>query len=274
MTPKYFDTLRTPLVMGRDFSERDTADAPRVVIVNQEFARRFYGGAGSALGKHFHFAQGAPLMEIIGIAKDGRYRTLYEDRRPYMFLPVDQNPRASMALLISAQSAGDLPMVVERARQEISQMDSRLPAFGMMLGDENLSIAYWGPSVAAGMASTFGALALALATMGIYSVMMYSVSQRTHEIGVRMALGANLRDVLLLIVSQGMRMSLIGIALGLAGALALTRVFASFLLGVGATDSYTFIGVAVLLFVVALLACSIPARRAARVDPLVALRQE
>jgi putative ABC transport system permease protein len=124
------------------------------------------------------------------------------------------------------------------------------------------------------MATTFGVLALVLATMGLYSVMTYGVSQRTREIGIRMALGARVRDVLRLVVSQGMRMALIGVALGLASALALTRVFERLLLGVGATDSVTFIGVPVLLIAVTLLACYIPARRAARVDPLVALRHE
>jgi len=274
VTPKYFDTLRTPLLLGRDFTDHDTADAPRVVIVNQEFARRFYGGAENAMGKRFRFAQGAPLMEIIGIAKDGRYRNLYEDRQPYMFLPVYQNPRASMALLISAQSAGALQAAAQGARREIAQMDSRLPAFGVMMAEENLSIAFWGPRVAAGMASTFGVLALVLATLGLYSVMTYAVSQRKREIGIRMALGASLREALRLIVSQGMRMALIGIALGLAAAFALTRVLASLLLGVGATDPGAFVGVAVLLVAVTLLACYIPARRASRVDPLVVLRQE
>jgi putative ABC transport system permease protein len=274
VTPKYFGTLRTPLVMGRDFTDRDNADTPPVVIVNEELARRFYGSAEQAMGKRFRFAQGTPLMEIIGIAKDGRYRSLYEDRQPYMFLPVYQHPRTAMTLLISAESAGALQAVVESARREIAGMDSRLPVYGVMTGEENLSLAYWGPRVAAGMATTFGVLALVLATIGLYSVMTYSVSQRTHEIGIRMALGASLRDVLRLIVSQGMRMALIGIVLGLVGAFALTRVLASLLLGVGTTDPVTFVSVAVLLVGVALLACYIPARRAARVDPLVALRHE
>src|SRR5262249_3160947 len=171
---------------------------------------------------------------------------------------------------------GDLlaAAVVENARREIAGMDSRLPAFSTLVGQENLAIAYWGPSVAAGMASTVWALALVLPTMGLYSVMMYSVSQRTREIGIRMALGASLRQVLLMLVRQGMQMALLGVVLGLAGAFALTRVLASLLLGVGATDAITLVGVTALLVVVALLACLIPARRAARVDPLGALRPE
>lgn len=274
VTPKYFDTLRTPLVEGRDFTDRDDADAPPVVIVNQEFARRFYGSAEQAIGKRFRFAQGTPLMQIIGIAKDGRYHTLYEDPQLYMFLPVYQNPRTGMTLLISAESAGALQAVVESSRREIAQLDARLPVVGVMMAKENLSLTYWGPNVAAGMATTFGVLALVLAMIGLYSVMTYAVSQRTREVGIRMALGAQVRDVLRLIVSQGMRMVMVGIVLGLMGAFALTRVLASLLFGVGTTDTVTFFGVAVLLMGVAILACYIPARRAARVDPLVALRQD
>src|SRR5215813_13130846 len=133
VTPKYFDTLRIPLALGRDFTDRDDAGAPPVVIVNQEFASRFYGGEQNALGKRFRFARGTPLMEIIGIAKDGRYHTLYEDPRPYMFLPVYQRPRAAMTLLISAQSEGDLRPVVESARREIARLDSRLPVLPVQL---------------------------------------------------------------------------------------------------------------------------------------------
>jgi predicted permease len=274
VTPKYLDTMRTPLVMGRDFTDRDDTNAPRVVIVNQEFARKFYGSAENAMGKRFRFEQGTPLMEIIGIAKDGFYRTLYEDRLPFMFLPIYQHPRNAVTVLISAKSAGDLSAVLESARREIAQMDARLPVVGVMMAEENMSIAYWGPNLAAGTATTFGVLALVLATMGLYSVMMYAVSQRTREIGIRMALGAQVRDVLRLIVSQGMRMVFIGIGLGLMCAFALTRALGSLLLGVGTTDAVTFAGVVGLLIAVALLACYIPARRAARVDPLVVLRHE
>jgi predicted permease len=260
--------------MGRDFTEHDNAEAPSVIIVNEEFARRFYGGTQNAIGKRFRFEQGTPLMEIIGVAKNGRYRSLYEDYQPYMFLPVYQQQHGAVTVLISAKSAADLPAVTAGARSEIARMDPRMPVVGVNTGDENMELPYWGPRVAAGMATTFGVLALVLATMGLYSVMMYVVSQRTREIGIRMALGANVRDVLRMIVSQGMRMVMIGLVLGLAGAFALTRVFASLLLGVGTTDPLTFVGVAVLLVLIALLACWIPARRAAKVDPLVALRQE
>jgi predicted permease len=274
VSPKYFETMRTALVQGRDFTERDDADAPRVVIVNEEFARRFYGSVENAMGRRFRFEQGTPLMEIVGIAKDGLYRSLYEDRQPYLFLPLYQQNHGAVTLAISTQSGSDVGVVTENVRREIAQLDPRMPVVGVMVNEDNMAIPYWGPRVAAGMATTFGLLALVLATMGLYSVMMYVVSQRTREIGIRMALGANVRDVLRMIVSQGMRMVIIGLALGLTVAFALTRLFASLLLGVGTTDPLTFVGVALLLAAIALLACWIPARRATKVDPLLALRQE
>ena len=274
VSPKYFDTVQNPLVAGRDFTERDNSEAPPVVVVNEEFARRHYGGTQNAMGKRFRFEQDTPFMEIIGVAKDGLYRSLYEDRQPYMFLPVYQQRHGAVTVLISTQSAADLPAVTANARNEIARMDPRMPVVGVITGDDNMALPYWGPRMAAGMATTFGVLALVLATMGLYSVMMYVVSQRTREIGIRMALGATVRDVLRMIVSQGMRLVILGLVLGLMGAFVLTRVFASLLLGVGATDPLTFVGVAVLLIAIALLACWIPARRAAKVDPLVALRTE
>jgi len=274
VSPKYFETVQTPLVMGREFTERDNGDGPAVVIVNQEFARRFYGSSEAALGKRFRLGQGTPNMEIVGIAKDGLYRSLYEDRRTYMWLPLYQQSYADVTVVISTQSVADFQRVIAGARHEIAQMDSRLPVIGVLAGGQNLEIAYWVPRMMAGVVTTFGILALALATMGLYSVMMYAVSQRTREIGIRMALGATLRDVLRLIVGDGMRMVIIGLALGLVGAFAMTRVFSSLLLGIGATDPLTFVGVTTLLFAVAMLACLIPARRATKVDPIVALRQE
>ncbi|MGH9768531.1 MAG: FtsX-like permease family protein [Blastocatellia bacterium] len=275
VAPKYFTALKTSLVMGRDFTERDKSDAPGVVIVNQEFARKFYGGEENALGKRIRlWWSGGPLMEIVGIAKDGLYLSLYEDPRPYMFLPVYQLYFSQMTLLLSANSASDLKAIAEGARREIARLDGRVPVFGVFMAEQNMSYAYWSHRLAAGLASVFGLLVLLLATMGLYSLMSYVVSQRTREIGIRMALGAQVSDVLKLVLSQGLKLILIGVALGTGASLVVTRLVKSLLVGISATDPLTFVVIAALLTLVALLACWIPARRATKVDPMVALRCE
>jgi len=275
VAPGYLETMGIKLLRGRDFTERDDAKAPQVAIVNQEFARRFYGSEENALGKRLHFwFAGSPLAEIVGITKDGFYRSLYEDRRPYLFIPEYQMYESGMTLLVKANSASDMTRVAEAARSEIARLDSRLPVIGMLQGEQNLTYAYWGPRLSAGIGTAFGLLALLLTTMGLYSVMTYAVSQRTREIGIRMALGAQLRDVMKLVLRQGIALVIIGIVIGLLGAFLVTRVLSSFLLNVGTTDPLTFAAVSVLLVMVALLACYVPARRATKVDPLVALKYE
>jgi putative ABC transport system permease protein len=275
ISPRYFETIRTPLVSGRDFTERDNSDAPLVAIVNQEYARKFYGGEQNALGKRIRILNPrSPLMEIVGVVKNALYDTLYETPQPHLFLPRFQHLGSGMTLLVGANAAGDLKAVAESVRRVIGQLDSRVPVHGVKMADEILSYDYWGPRLAAGTGTACGLLALLLASMGLYSVLTYAVGRRTREIGVRMALGAQIPDMLKLIIRQGMKLVLIGIAIGLAGAFTVTRAVSSLLFGVGANDPVTFAGVAILLVAVALLACWIPARRATKVDPMIALRCE
>ncbi|MCI0660788.1 MAG: ABC transporter permease [Acidobacteria bacterium] len=276
VAPRYFETIGTPLVLGRDFNERDNDHAPNVAIVNQEFARRLYGREPNALGKRFRASgQESPLLEIIGVAKDGRYINIYENPRPCIFLPEYQGSYESqMTLLVSAAASSDLQAVAESARREIAQIDSRVPVFGLQMAGQNLTYAFWGPRLAAGLASAFGLLTLVLATMGLYSVMAYAVSRCTREIGIRMALGAQRRDVLKLVIRHGMSLVITGIVIGLIGALSLSRIMSSLLFGVSATDPLSFMAITLLLSLVALAACWVPARRAAKVDPMVALRHD
>jgi len=273
---RYFETMGTRLLLGRDFTEHDGAGAPHVVIINRELARRLYGGAENAVGKRFHLADaGSPPFEIVGVAADGKYRNLYEDPRPYLFLSHQQRYYVSQATLTArAQSPGALQSVAEGMRREAQRLDSRLPVFDLRMAEQHMSWAYWGPQLAGGLSFVSGLLAMALATMGLYGVMSYAVSRRTKEIGIRMALGAQPRDALRLIVRQGMLLVVVGLACGLALALALGRVLTSLLLGVGGADPLTFAGVIALLSLTALIACLIPARRAANVDPMVALKHE
>jgi predicted permease len=273
---RYFETMGTRLLLGRDFSEHDGAGAPQVVIINLELARRLHGSAENAMGKRFHLADASsPPFEIIGVAENGKYRTLYEDPRPYMFLAHQQRYYVSQSTLMArAQSSGALQSVAEGIRREAQRLDPRLPVFDLKMAKQHMSWAYWAPQLGAGLSLVAGLLALALATMGLYGVMSFAVSRRTKEVGIRMALGAQPRDALRLIVRQGMLLVVIGLACGLVAALALGRVLAGLLLGVGGSDPLTFAGVIALLALTALIACLIPARRAAKVDPMIALRCE
>ena len=273
--PGYFATVKTPLVMGREFTERDSKEAPLVAIVNQEFARKFYGSDENAIGQRFRFwSDSAPLREIVGIVKTGVYLNLDEEPRPYIYLPEYQLYQSSMMLLVSANSESDMQIIAENARHEIAQIDPRLPVSGVTLSEANMSYAYWSPRMVAGLASSLGLLALLLATMGMYSVMSYTVSQRTRELGIRMALGANIREVLRMVMWQGMRLVVVGITLGLVSALTLARYLSSLSLSFGVADPVVYAGAAILLVAVALFACFLPARRATKLDPLIALRSE
>jgi putative ABC transport system permease protein len=261
--------MSTRLLRGRDFTEQDDDKSPRVAIINETFARRFFGGE-DPIGKRFSLGspEGAKT-QVIGIVQDGKYAGLNEDPKPFVSRPLWQSDVGATSVIVRTED--DPQRLIATVRREIQEMDSHLPISSNTL-IEKLSLPMLPARIAASLLGGFGLLALALAAIGIYGVISYAVSTRTHEIGIRMALGAQKADVLKLVLGQGMTLTLIGIAIGLAAALGLTRLMKSLLFGVSATDPMTFAVASMLLGVVALLACYLPARRATRVDPIVALR--
>jgi predicted permease len=268
----YFETMNTAIVEGRAFTERDNETAPRVVIINQTLARRYWPEQ-NPIGKRLRMGgDRSPWLEVIGIAEDGKYVSFGEPPTDYLFVPFWQNYDGQMTLII--HSTGAPESLAANIRQEVKALDEQLPVYGVRNAPQYLDRLMSLPKSIAAMVSIFGALALALAAVGLYGVMSYAVAQRSREIGIRMALGARAGDVLRLILKQGLILVLVGVGLGLAGALALTRVMQSLLYSVNSNDPLTFGSVAIVLLVVALLACWIPARRATKVDPMIALRYE
>jgi predicted permease len=270
--PKHFETLQTPLLAGRDFSWRDDQSAPAVIIVNETLAARYWPGE-SALGHRLRVGdEKTPYREVVGVAKDSKYRSIGENPKPYMYLPIMQNYRPTLTLV--ARTAGDPAALVGGVRREVQALDPRLPIYDIKTMKEHMTYALWAIQMGASLSTAFGLLALLLAATGLYSVMAYSVSQRTREIGIRMALGAQASDVLKMVTRQGMTLALVGVGLGLTVTSVATRILSSLLYGVSATDLVIFVGIPMLLAAVALLACYIPARKATKVDPMVALRYE
>jgi predicted permease len=270
--PDYFETMNTPIVQGRAFTEFDDSNAPLVAIVNETMARHYWPGE-DPIGKRLQLGRkNSPYVQIVGIAKDGKYISMGESQTDYMFIPFLQNYGGRMRLV--ARTSGNPENLVAGIRAEVRALDSELPVFGVKTIPQYLYRVLSGPKTIAALVSVLGLLALLLAMVGLYSVMSYTVAQRTQEIGIRMALGAGSREVLALVVKQGILLALIGVAIGLAGAFALTRFMSSVLYGVSTTDFTTFAITSVLLTVVALGASYLPARRATRVDPMVALRYQ
>jgi putative ABC transport system permease protein len=270
--PNFFRTLGVPLLSGREFTDQDREGAPRVAIVNETLVRDLFPNT-NPIGQRLRVLSRQPASwEIVGVVKDSKYKSLGEDSTPYIFLPYLQNPQPVMALHV--RTSGNPKDLAAAVGREVQALDPNLPAFHVMSLADNIEISLFPARFGAVLLGVFGFLALLIASIGIYGVMSYGVSERTHEMGIRMALGARGRDVLRLVISQGMWLALIGVAIGAGLALAVTRVVKSYLYDVSATDPLTFIGIALLLIGVALLACYVPARRATKVDPLEALRYE
>lgn len=263
----YFEALRLPLVEGRDVSTRDAADAPPVVIVNSTMARRFWPGR-SALGGRVKI--GERWAEVIGIAGDAKYQSVSEPATPFMYVPVDQAYRTSMRVFL--RTSGDPEAIVPAVRQTLARVAPGVPLFDVQTLAQHIAFSFFLLEMAATLLAVFGATAALLAALGLYGVIAQSVAARTREIGVRMSLGATRGDVARLVVSQGLGLSAIGIALGLAGAAAVTRLFESQLLGVSPLDPGAFAATTALLAATTLAACAAPAWRAARLDPVQSLR--
>jgi putative ABC transport system permease protein len=243
-----------------------------VVIVNGEVARRYFAGQ-NAIGKRIRFGAATnPEREIVGLVRNAKYRNLREQALPFIYLPLGQEYQAGMTMMVRTTS--DPSSLVTPLRNEMRALNKEVPVFAVQTMTDRIGGQLAAERMIAVLLSIFGSTALLLAAIGVYGVMAYSVAQRSREIGIRMALGAERIDILRLIVGQGLTLVMIGTGIGLMLALALTRVLTTQLFGISATDPLTFGGIVVLMMVVGLLACYIPARRATKVDPLVALRYE
>ncbi len=274
--PRYFETMSTALLHGREFTDQDLETTEKVAIVNETFVRRLIPEGHTvetAVGRRFSFnnSQG-PFVRIVGVARDGKYFNISEEPRSFIWSPLSQSYNNSASLVV--RTTGDSQAALAAVRNAVRALDLNLPLYDVKTLTEHMRLALFPGRVAATVLGAFGLVALILSAIGIYGVTSYAVAQRTREIGIRMALGARLRDVLMLVVGNGVKLMAIGVGIGLAGAFLLTRALTSLLNGVSPTDPVTFIFVSVLLVTVALLATYIPARRATKVDPLVALRYE
>ena len=268
----YFNAMGIPVVSGRVFEKRDISNSQKVAVINETMAQQFYPNT-SPIGRHFgKDSKARDEFEIIGVVKDVKYQSLTEPSKAMVYYPVTQRPQplSTLALRLS----GNPERIIPEVRRTLRDVNSNLPVDEVTNLSEYVSRSLVQQKLVARLAAFFGLVALLLACVGLYGVLSYSVARRRNEIGIRMALGATTLDVLKLVIRKGMTLTLIGLAIGLAGAFALTRLVSTILFGVTSTDVATFVGVSLTLIVVALIACYIPARRATRVDPLTALRYD
>jgi predicted permease len=269
----YFRTMGTPLVRGRVFSEQDNESSPKVAIISEAMSRALWPGQ-DPLGKRIELGRDGPWAEVIGVARNIKFTLPYSESQSFVYLPLSQNYGSEITLVV--HTVGDPEALLGAAREQVLALDRNLPCYDLKTMATHIrgGVALLPLRLAATLVGSFGLAGLMLAIVGLYGVVSYFVARRTHEIGIRVALGAQQRDVLRLVLGQGLRLMAIGLVLGLGAALALTRFLASLLYGVSATDALTFVVVPLILAATTLLAAFIPARRAMKVDPMVALRYE
>jgi putative ABC transport system permease protein len=274
VSPDYFRALGTPLVRGRFFADSDAVESQRVALIDEAAARRFWPNE-DPLGRRVKQggrASNAPWATIIGVVGNVKTEGFDQPDHPHLYLSALQNPGYAMAVYLRAE--GDPASLTQALREQVRAVDPDLPVFGERTMDDVVGASLARRRFALQVVGGFGVLALLLAGVGVYGVVAYSVSRRTREIGIRLALGASSGAILRWVFGHGMRLTLLGTAAGLVGAFLLTRLLRGLLFGVETTDPVTYAGLAILLAAVALLACYIPARRATKVDPMVALRHE
>jgi predicted permease len=263
--------LRIPLVGGRTFTDNDRKETAVVAIASEAMVKQFWPNE-NALGKRFHFFGDTTLREIVGVVANSVVNEVGEEPQPIVFLPMTQD--YVPAAVLQVRTTGTPESALATTRGALQSMDPNLAITNVFTIEEILAQALWATRMGGILLALFGGLALILSAVGVYGVLSYSVNQQTREIGLRMAMGAQRADVLRLILGQGLRLTVVGLGLGVISALALMRVLVSLLFNVQAYDPYTYLVVTVLLTAVALIACYIPARRAMRVDPMVALRYD
>jgi predicted permease len=270
----FFSTLGIQFLKGRDFTPDDHAKAPGVVIISDALAKRYWAGEDPINKRLKESGSTNPWLTVIGVVSDVKYRGLPNNPNhdPDVYFPILQRPLNNLSLAVRTQS--DPTSLVTAIRREFQNLDPDLPLYNVTTMEQQVAAQTTQTRFSTWLLSIFGTLALLLSAVGIYSVMAYAVEQRTHEIGIRLAMGANTRDVLILVMGQGARLALFGVGLGVSAALLLTQLIKRLLFGVAAADPLTYAGIAILLTTVVMLACWIPARRATKVDPLVALRHE
>ena len=273
--PEYFQTMGIPLIAGREFGPQDNDKSPEVVIINEAISRRFWPGqdpVGKFISTRMDANHNPVWSEIVGVVKTGKYRSLEERAEPFLYHPFMQQFDSHATLVV--RTAGDPQAMLLAVRGALMDIDSAAPIVSAQTMQEYMSVPLFPAHFTGVLLGIFAALALMLAMVGLYGVIAYSVAERTHEIGIRLALGAEKLDVLRLVVGQGLKLSVVGAGVGLASALGLTRLIASLLYGVSAADPVTFVLAPFLLLLVSVSACYLPARRAMRVDPIRALRYE